>query len=164
VSDRRTPRPTGSLFVQLITLTGLTLVAAEAISLFLIFNLPPPLPDFYRLTEIEQTFHGAAPTFTERRPLEVMSVNRPPGPVMEGSQAPRIRGPHRQGPRNRPGAGGHRSERRPVRRPAASSGSSATGSRAKGCGRSISWSPPLRWPSAATTVTGRSCGHSRRSG
>ena len=92
MSDRRAPRPTGSLFVQLITLTGLTLVAAEAISLFLIFNLPPPLPDFYRLTEIEQTFRGAAPAFTERRPLEVMSVSRPPGPVMEGSQAPRIRG------------------------------------------------------------------------
>ena len=49
--------------MQLITLTGLTLVAAEVISLFLIFNLPPPLPDFYRLTEIEQAFRGMPPTF-----------------------------------------------------------------------------------------------------
>jgi len=43
-------RPTASLFVQLLTLTGLTLVAAEVISLLLIFNLPPPTPDFYRIT------------------------------------------------------------------------------------------------------------------
>jgi signal transduction histidine kinase len=84
-------RPTASLFVQLITLTGLTLVAAQAISLLLIFNLPPPTPDFYRLTEIEQTFRGAPPAFTERKPLEVRSLEKPPGPAMEGRQAPLIR-------------------------------------------------------------------------
>jgi len=91
VTERRAPRPTASLFVQLITLTGLALVAAEVINLLLIFNLPPPLPDFYRLTEIEQTFRGAPHAFAERRPLEVITVPRPPGPAMEGSQAPRIR-------------------------------------------------------------------------
>jgi signal transduction histidine kinase len=84
-------RPTGSLFVQLATLTGLTLVAAQAISLFLIFNLPPPTPDFYRLSEIEQTFRGNAPSFTERRQLQVTTADRPPGPAMEGLTAPRIR-------------------------------------------------------------------------
>ncbi|MEO8114835.1 MAG: ATP-binding protein [Phenylobacterium sp.] len=84
-------RPTASLFGQLLTLTGLTLVAAQAISLFLIFNLPPPTPDFYRLGEIEQTFRGAAPAFTERRPLELVTVNRPPEPAMEGRLAPLIR-------------------------------------------------------------------------
>jgi len=88
----RGPRPTGSLFVQLITLTGLALVAAEAISLFLIFNLPPPMPDFYRLTEIEQTFRGTPPTFTERQPLQIQTVARPPIPTMQGDQGPRIRG------------------------------------------------------------------------
>ena len=77
--------------MQLITLTGLTLVAAEVISLFLIFNLPPPLPDFYRLTEIEQAFRGMPPTFTERGPLEIRSVTRAPTQTMEGEQAPRIR-------------------------------------------------------------------------
>jgi len=91
VTERRAPRPTASLFVQLITLTGLALVAAEVINLLLIFNLPPPLPDFYRLTEIEQTFRGAPHAFAERRPLELITVPRPPGPAMEGSQAPRIR-------------------------------------------------------------------------
>jgi signal transduction histidine kinase len=84
-------RPTGSLFVQLITLTGLTLVAAQAISLLLIFNLPPPTPDFYRLTEIGRTFRGAPPSFTERKPLELRSLSKPPGPAMEGRQAPLIR-------------------------------------------------------------------------
>ena len=59
-------RPTASLFVQLLTLTLLTLVAAELISLFLIFNLPPPMPDFYRLSEIEQTFKGGSGNFAER--------------------------------------------------------------------------------------------------
>ena len=84
-------RPTGSLFVQLATLTGLTLILAEAISLFLLFNLPPPTPDFYRLSEIEQTFRGPAPVFTERRPLEVHFQDKPPGPAMDGSSAPSIR-------------------------------------------------------------------------
>ncbi len=85
------PRPTGSLFVQLATLTGLTLVAAQAISLYLLFSLPPPTPDFYRLSEIEQTLRGPAPVFTERRPLQIQMLAKPPGPAMESSNAPVIR-------------------------------------------------------------------------
>jgi signal transduction histidine kinase len=84
-------RPTGSLFVQLATLTGLTLVAAQAISLWLLFSLPPPTPDFYRLSEIEQTFRGLAPTFTERRPLQIQMLAKPPGPALESANAPVIR-------------------------------------------------------------------------
>ncbi|HLZ77646.1 ATP-binding protein [Phenylobacterium sp.] len=87
----RSVRPTASLFVQLATLVGLALVLAEAINLFLLFNLPPPTPDFYRLSEIEQTFRGPTPVFTERRPLQVSTVARPPGPAMEGDTAARIR-------------------------------------------------------------------------
>jgi two-component system, OmpR family, sensor kinase len=77
-------RPTASLFVQLATLVGLALVLAEAINLLLLFNLPPPTPDFYRLSEIEQTFRGPAPVFTERRPLEIQMAAKPPGPAMDG--------------------------------------------------------------------------------
>ncbi|HEY8617637.1 ATP-binding protein [Phenylobacterium sp.] len=84
-------RPTASLFGQLLTLTGLTLVAAQVISLLLIFNLPPPTPDFYRLSEIVATYRGHAPTITERRPLERVLLNEPPGPAMEGRTAPEIR-------------------------------------------------------------------------
>lgn len=77
-------RPTASLFVQLATLVGVALVLAQAINLLLIFNLPPPTPDFYRLSEIEQTFRGPAPVFTERRPLEIQMAAKPPGPAMDG--------------------------------------------------------------------------------
>jgi signal transduction histidine kinase len=84
-------RPTASLFGQLLTLTGLTLVASQIISLLLIFNLPPPTPDFYRLSEVTQSFRTGPPTFADRKPLEVVSTTRPPGPAMEGTTAPQIR-------------------------------------------------------------------------
>jgi len=84
-------RPTAPLLVQLLTLTGLTLVAAWLMSTLLLFFLPPPAPDFYRISEIEQTFHGAAPVFTERRPLILTEQERPPAPVLEGKSIPAIR-------------------------------------------------------------------------
>lgn len=84
-------RPAASFFVQLLTLTGLTLVAAWAISLLLLFSLPPPVPDFYRLGEIERTLQGAPPAFSERRPLIVRIEDRPPGPELEGRNVPTIR-------------------------------------------------------------------------
>ena len=84
-------RPTASLFVQLLTLALLTLVAAEVISLFLIFNLPPPTPDFYRLTEIEQAFHGVKSNFAERRPLELRTVGAPAGVPLDTHLAPTLR-------------------------------------------------------------------------
>lgn len=84
-------RPRGSLFVQVLTFTGFTLVAAQAISLILLFNLPPPTPDFYRLSEIEQAFRGPAPTFSDRRPLDVRTLAESPHPAMDGRQAPHLR-------------------------------------------------------------------------
>ena len=86
-----TGRPAASFFVQLLTLTGLTLVAAWAISLLLLFSLPPPVPDFYRVAEIERTLKGAPPAFTERRPLIVRLEDQPPGPELEGRNMPTIR-------------------------------------------------------------------------
>ncbi|WP_395671836.1 ATP-binding protein [Phenylobacterium sp.] len=74
---RRGRRPTVSLFGQLLTLTGLTLVAAQAVSLVLIFSVPSPVPDFYRLPEIAQAFHGAPPVFVDRKPLEVITLDKP---------------------------------------------------------------------------------------
>ncbi|MFN3582828.1 ATP-binding protein [Phenylobacterium sp.] len=84
-------RPTASFFVQLLTLTGLTLVAAWAISILLLFALPPPVPDFYRLGEIERTFQGTPPVFTERRPLVLGEQAKPPSPELEGRNMPQIR-------------------------------------------------------------------------
>lgn len=71
-------RPTGSLFVQLITLIGVALVAANLISLAILFNTPPPTPDFYRLSEIEQVLKGGPATFGERQPLQVRITRNPP--------------------------------------------------------------------------------------
>jgi signal transduction histidine kinase len=84
-------RPTASFFVQLITLTLLTLIAAWAISFFLLLKLPPPAPDFYRLSEIERTFRGASMNFGERHPLALRTASRPPGPELEGRNIPPIR-------------------------------------------------------------------------
>lgn len=86
-------RPTASLFGQLLALIGLSLAAAQVISLILLFNLPPPAPDFYRVSEIVQAFHGPPPVFTERRPLVVKVVDRPPttAMAMEGRTTFKIR-------------------------------------------------------------------------
>jgi signal transduction histidine kinase len=84
-------RPTASLFVQLLTFVGLTIVAAQVISAILLFRLPPPTPDFYRLSEIEQAARGVTLTFAERRPLVIYTAAQAPGPAMEGASAPEIR-------------------------------------------------------------------------
>ena len=46
--------PAATLFVQTLTLSVLSLVSAIAINLLVIFNLPPPVPYFYRVSEIAQ--------------------------------------------------------------------------------------------------------------
>jgi signal transduction histidine kinase len=84
-------RPTGSLFVQLLTLTGLTLVLAWVMSSLLLFMLPPPAPDFYRINEIERSFHGAQGAFADRKPLERITLNRAPSPALDGQAMPAIR-------------------------------------------------------------------------
>ena len=44
--------PTATLFAQLLGLVALSLIGAIAINALIILNLPPPMPDFYRLAEI----------------------------------------------------------------------------------------------------------------
>jgi len=85
-------RPTASLFVQLLTLTGLTLVAAWGISFLILVKLPPPVGDFYRVSEVERILHGfpAGPS-SERRPLTVTILDRPPHPQLDGRNIPAIR-------------------------------------------------------------------------
>ena len=62
------------MFAQILTLISISLIAAQAVNLFLIFNLPPPSPDFYRIAEVEQVYRGLPPPFAERRPLEVVTA------------------------------------------------------------------------------------------
>ena len=86
-----TARPTAPFLVQMLTLTGLSLVAAWAISTMLLFLLPPPAPDFYRLAEIEQTFRGGTVAFDERRPLMLSTRDKAPTPELRGSSFAAIR-------------------------------------------------------------------------
>lgn len=86
-----TGRPAASFFVQLLTLTGLALVAAWAISILLLFSLPPPTPDVYRVTEISRTAAGQPPPFAERPSLARRIEERPPAPPLEGRFVPQIR-------------------------------------------------------------------------
>jgi len=84
-------RNTGSLFAQLIALIGLSLLAAQIITVLLIVNLPPPVPDFYRLSEVVQTFRGAAPSVGERRPLTTKFSSNPPTELLDIEKAAAIR-------------------------------------------------------------------------
>jgi signal transduction histidine kinase len=83
--------PTASLFGQLLALVGLSLIAAQVISLVLLFSLPPPPPDFYRVSEIVQTLRGANLVFTERNPLKITDEPSMPHQPMDGRMAPVIR-------------------------------------------------------------------------
>lgn len=76
-------RPTASLFGRLLTLILISLIAAQAINLFLLFNLPPPAPDFYRVAEVAQTLRGVPAAPSETRPLIVKIEARPPSPAMD---------------------------------------------------------------------------------
>ncbi|MFC3076998.1 ATP-binding protein [Phenylobacterium terrae] len=84
-------RPTATLFGQLLALIALSLIAANLINVWLIFSLPPPVPDIYRVSEVVRTFQGAELDFGERRPLEVTVEHKRPGPRMMGRNVPIIR-------------------------------------------------------------------------
>ena len=84
-------RTTATLFVRLLIFAGATLLAAQAISLVMIFKLPPPMPDFYRLTEVELALRGEPTLITERRPLKVKTQVEAPGPALDSATAPMIR-------------------------------------------------------------------------
>ncbi|WP_374347824.1 ATP-binding protein [Phenylobacterium sp.] len=85
-------KATNSLFGRLLMLVGASLAAAQLISVILIFALPPPIPDFYRLGELVQALRGAPPTFTERRPLVVRMSREPPPAAPDGRMSGVIRG------------------------------------------------------------------------
>lgn len=84
-------KATNSLFGRLLLLVGASLAAAQLISVILIFALPPPIPDFYRLGELVQALRGAPPTFTERRPLVVRTSREPPPAAPDGRMSGVIR-------------------------------------------------------------------------
>ncbi len=48
----RSARPTATLFAQVMTLVLVSLLAAQTINFWIIFNFPTPPPEIYRMTEI----------------------------------------------------------------------------------------------------------------
>jgi signal transduction histidine kinase len=84
-------RPTASLFVQLLIFAGATLLAAQAITLLILFKLPPPMPDFYRLSEVEHVLRGGANLPGERRPLRLRVQDAAPEPALDTRTAPMVR-------------------------------------------------------------------------
>lgn len=72
-------RHDATLFAQVLGLVIVSLVAAHAISIAILFSLPPPPPEPYRLSEIVVAFRNAGVTPTmEGRPLIArITPNRP---------------------------------------------------------------------------------------
>jgi len=77
VKSRRLP--TASLFAQLLALVVVSLLAASVINLLITFNLPPPIPDFYRIGEVAQVVKGQPlGALGQRRPLVALISDGPP--------------------------------------------------------------------------------------
>jgi two-component system OmpR family sensor kinase len=66
------------LFIQVLGLVIVSLVAAHAISLALLFHMPPPSPEAYRLSEIVPAFQSYGETPMDGRPLVTSRSARPP--------------------------------------------------------------------------------------
>ncbi len=67
------------LFVQVLGLVIVSLIAAHAVSLFIIFSLPPPPPEAYRLSEVAEALRAPGVTeVMESRPLVASLRERPP--------------------------------------------------------------------------------------
>jgi signal transduction histidine kinase len=84
-------RPTVSLFVRLLLFAAIILLINQAISLFMIFKLPPPMPEIYRLTEVEHALRGQPAAGGDHRPLEVRLQSERPSPPLDSRWTPLIR-------------------------------------------------------------------------
>ncbi len=76
-----------SLFVQVLTLVLVSLVAAQAVNLAIIFSLPPPQPILFRVSEIVSALQGGPVLSAEGAPLRLQVVDRPPPTYFIGHQA-----------------------------------------------------------------------------
>jgi len=69
---------TAPLFAQVLALIILSLVAATLLNIWIILALPPPTPDFYRLSEVVQAYHGGSVVARDGRPLVLRVADKPP--------------------------------------------------------------------------------------
>ena len=83
-------RPSGlrpSLFVQVLTLVLVSLVAAQAVNLAIIFSLPPPQPILFRVSEIVTALQGGPVVSAEGVRLTLQVSERPPPAYFVGHQS-----------------------------------------------------------------------------
>ena len=76
-----------SLFVQVLTLVLVSLLAAQAINLAIIFSLPPPQPIIFHVNDVISALQGSPAVSREGVPLEVHSSDRPPQTYFVGHSA-----------------------------------------------------------------------------
>lgn len=76
-SRRRTRVPIG---VQLVALLVASLLAAQAINIVVLFALPPPKPELYRLSEVATALKGGSLQARDGRPMVRRTAAVPPSP------------------------------------------------------------------------------------
>lgn len=91
MSQRARGRPTASLFVRLLLFAAAVLLTAQAITLVMLFKAPPPMPEIYRLTEVERALRGGSAGGDERQPLQIKVQAAAPGPPLDSRWTPAIR-------------------------------------------------------------------------
>jgi two-component system OmpR family sensor kinase len=68
----------GTLFAQVFALVLVAIIGAQAINLFIVFNLPPPTPNFYTESEVVRALRGMPSTTRNGPPLVVHRDRAPP--------------------------------------------------------------------------------------
>ncbi len=81
------PRLRLSLFVQVLTLVLVSLLAAQAINLAIIFSLPPPQPIIFHVADVISALQGSPAVSREGVPLELHTSDRPPTVYFVGHSA-----------------------------------------------------------------------------
>ena len=83
----RPPRLRASLFVQVLTLVLVSLLAAQAVNLAIIFSLPPPPPVIFHVNDVISALQGSPALSREGVPLELHTAARPPAAYFVGHAA-----------------------------------------------------------------------------
>jgi two-component system OmpR family sensor kinase len=68
----------GTLFAQVFALVLVAMIGSQAINLLIVFNLPPPTPNFYTESEVVQALRGTPSTTRNGPPLLVHLERTPP--------------------------------------------------------------------------------------
>ena len=84
LARRPIPRLRATLFVQVLTLVMVSLLAAQAINLAVIFSLPPPPPIIFRVSDVVQALQGRQGISREGVPLGLRVASRPPPTYLIG--------------------------------------------------------------------------------